>query len=371
MRDSAGVEIVENSTPAWSDDEAWTVAPEPDLRLGTATGGGPEQFGEVRDAARLSDGRIAVADGQAQEVRVFSPDGQHEATLGGEGGGPGEFSQVGGLAVAPGDTILVREAQGGTLAVFGPDGEFVREVRPEGGASGYGRQVRGAFSDGTFVMSRGVDFEERGGGPSGIQRDTQPEFRIGGDGSILDTLGPFPGSESLASDGRLFFGRSTHYAVAGEQLYVGDDPRYEIRVYDPSGRLVQVVRKEHVTREVSDEDVERRRQEELRAVGDMDAPGQMKKALERSVREGEARETLPAFDGLLATADGHLWVQEARRPGEEPPRWSVFDPDGRWLGVVETPAGLEVERMYRDAVLGVREDDLGVQRVEVHRVRRP
>lgn len=291
------------------------MAPEPELRLGTATGDGPEQFGGIRDVVRLSDGRIAVADGDAQEIRVFTPDGRHRATLGGEGGGPGEFSQVGGLALAPGDTLLVREVQGGTLAVFDPEGEFVREVRPEGGASGFGRQVRGVFPDGSFVMSQGVDFEERGGGPSGIRRDTQPEFRIAPDGSILDTVGPFPGSESLGGGGRVFFGRSTHYAVAGDRLYVGDDARYEIRVYDPSGRLLRVIRKEHVLTEVRESDVERRREEALGSIEEADAPGPLKEALETSVREGEARETLPAFDGLFATSDGHLWVEQARRPG--------------------------------------------------------
>jgi len=44
---------------------------------------------------------------------------------------------------------------------------------------------------------------------------------------------------------------------------------------------------------------------------------------------------------------------------------SVFDPEGRWLGVVETPAGFTMEEVGRDWVLGVSTDELDVQYVEM------
>ena len=53
---------------------------------------------------------------------------------------------------------------------------------------------------------------------------------------------------------------------------------------------------------------------------------------------------------------------------EEPVRWAVFDPEGRWLGDVETPRGGRVWDIGNDYVLGVWQDALGVQQVRMYRL---
>lgn len=47
-----------------------TLAAVEELRVGTLEGGGPASFGQIRSIAVLPDGRVAVADGQAEEVRL-------------------------------------------------------------------------------------------------------------------------------------------------------------------------------------------------------------------------------------------------------------------------------------------------------------
>ena len=44
---------------------------------------------------------------------------------------------------------------------------------------------------------------------------------------------------------------------------------------------------------------------------------------------------------------------------------TVFDPDGRVLGFLETPAGLAIFEIGDDYILGLARDDLGVQSVQV------
>ena len=61
---------------------------------------------------------------------------------------------------------------------------------------------------------------------------------------------------------------------------------------------------------------------------------------------------------------------EASAPTDEPRRWSVFDREGRWLGSVETPAGLSVREIGEDYLLGTWKDDVGVEHVRVHRLDR-
>ena len=69
----------------------------------------------------------------------------------------------------------------------------------------------------------------------------------------------------------------------------------------------------------------------------------------------------------MADALDHLWVQEDNLPGEggTNPLWTVFDPEGRVLGFVETPAGLRVYEVGEDYILGRATDDLGVEYAQV------
>lgn len=60
-------------------------------RIGTFDGDPAYVFGEVADAHFLSDGSLAVLDGQADSVRVFDPQGNHRYSIGGAGEGPGEL----------------------------------------------------------------------------------------------------------------------------------------------------------------------------------------------------------------------------------------------------------------------------------------
>lgn len=98
---------------------------EEELRIGVVEGGGPSSFGLIRSVAVLRDGRFAVADAQAEEVRLFSAEGVHQRTFGGEGQGPGELKGMQGVYVHDG-VLRVAEQANARLSVFDPDKGFVR-----------------------------------------------------------------------------------------------------------------------------------------------------------------------------------------------------------------------------------------------------
>ena len=54
--------------------------------------------------------------------------------------------------------------------------------------------------------------------------------------------------------------------------------------------------------------------------------------------------------------------------GDDMNDFHVFEPDGRYLGVVEVPARLQVFRIGADFVLGMVRDDLGVQYIHRYRI---
>jgi hypothetical protein len=49
----------------------------------------------------------------------------------------------------------------------------------------------------------------------------------------------------------------------------------------------------------------------------------------------------------------------------------VFDPDGRWLGGVETPVAYRIYQIGADFLLGRHRDDLGVERIRLYELIKP
>ena len=76
---ATGQVVVRNPrAPLWPDGHEWRLAEE--LRVGTVAGEGPELFGRITSLAVDPAGQIYVLEGQAQEIRVFGPDGAPRST---------------------------------------------------------------------------------------------------------------------------------------------------------------------------------------------------------------------------------------------------------------------------------------------------
>ena len=94
VRDSAGVTIVENARPAPGSRLVWQIGETPAVSIGTEEGDPGEMLFDVRDATRLADGRIVVANAGTSELRVFAANGTYLETWGGQGEGPGRVQRV-------------------------------------------------------------------------------------------------------------------------------------------------------------------------------------------------------------------------------------------------------------------------------------
>src|SRR5690606_17861676 len=101
----------------------WTI--EEELRIGAIDGDGPATFGQLKGLAVTADGRIAVLDAQAKELKIFGPDGAHLATYGRKGGGPGEFEEPYGLMMGPDGRLYVPDHRNARVSVFDVDTGFV------------------------------------------------------------------------------------------------------------------------------------------------------------------------------------------------------------------------------------------------------
>lgn len=77
-----------------------------------------------------------MLDAQAQEIRIFAPDGAHLRTFGRKSGGPGEMENANGMVLGPDGLIRVNDPGNARISFFHPDSGFVRSHRIE--VSSYG-----------------------------------------------------------------------------------------------------------------------------------------------------------------------------------------------------------------------------------------
>ncbi len=367
MRDSAGIRIVENPRPPDGSRLGWRVDRAPSISVGATEGDEPHMLFNVSDAATLTDGRIVVVNRGTTELRVFDASGSYLDTWGGKGEGPGEFTDVERVAPLPGDSVMVWALMEPDVTVFGPDGEFARSFPAW-------RRLSDAPFD--FILPLAVPADGRilaVQNQSFVAIDTVAIELWDMEGGFLASLGAHPAAERFRSelgDYPVTFGRRLAAGVWGDAIVVGPTDRYEIRAFARGGSLARIVRRDHLPVSPSDAHVEAYIERQVSRLPE--ALTEVRERERERLRSVPVAERLPAFDTIMADALDHLWVREYSMPGEEArgPLWTVFDSEGRVLGLVETPRGLEIYEIGEDHILGRAESELGVESVQAWRLHR-
>ena len=380
-RDSSGVAIVENSAPRWAAGEAWTVAASPRLDVG----GGDDpvrNFTGFANTLRLSNGTIVVIEPQGSVMKLIDSAGR-VTPVGRQGGGPGEFQLLVWAGRMPGDSILTFEAGGRRFQLFTPEGAFVRNATFQPDIDGQfpiPPMPVGAFRDGTVLTQRSSKPPFPFEGPEGsVKRDSAMVIRYDQTGKPLDSLGIWPSAELFGVEMQMGpqkmrvpmgrpFSPQLQATVVQDTIYVATGDRYEIRVLAPDGRLVRIVRRAAERKAVTPAMIAAYKEDFLGATEEFrQMPPQLVEQMKASVEAAPYPGTLPAYGRVLAAADGHLWVQEAEGTslaGLGGSRtWSVFAPDGAWLGDVTMPEGVTVQAIGADWVVAQKNDADGAPHV--------
>jgi hypothetical protein len=367
VRDSSGVRIITNHDYQWPEGEGWRLSDQPRLDIGTLEGEEHDQFFRVVNAVTLGDGRIVVANSGTNEIRCFDATGSFLYSSGRKGGGPGEFEALWTLAVLPGDSVIAFDRRLRRMSIFAPDGTFTRSF------------MFAALAGAALPMPIGLTFDQRlvvserafrtAETRTGLTRDSTHYLLVDLDGALIDTLGYFPGaewyikteSEAIYSSNPPF-SRSPEATVSGSGFYFGSGDTYEIAYYASDGALQRLIRRMTPNLQVTAEDIERYKQDALEGRRD---PSR-RQLLQSMLAEMPVPETMPAYSDIIVDLEGNLWVGEYRRPGDDQPRWTVFDPDGVMLGGVETPQRLRIFEIGSDYVLGRGVDELDVEHIHVY-----
>ena len=372
VRDSAGLQIVENDLARLS--EMCAVSIEPTVAIGSTAGDESYELYRVFGASKLSDGRIVLVNQGSQQLRYYDAVGRHLKSVGRAGKGPGEFQDAFYLWVLPGDTVWVGDYRPWQFHVFSPDGEFVRTVRP---TPQYGNPpgVMNVLDDGRAVLA---DRAFSSNTTFALRHLTVVIHNA--DGSLADTVGTYPnGRYGKLTDtpGALnvypLFESFARVAAAGSRIVVGhgDDPQLTILEAAAQLRASHVLRWTTQPRAISPEDIkaERRRIEE--PYKDMD-PAARRELVEPLVSEKRpVAEQFPAFSTVMLGRDGRIWVKDYVRPRELQTRWTAYGPDGRFVCGAVLPDVEQVLEFGADYVLALHHDDMDVERVVEYTLARP
>ncbi|MEX2609994.1 MAG: hypothetical protein WEA24_08625 [Gemmatimonadota bacterium] len=373
--------VARDTAPLWGYD-AWQIDSDPIVSIGVADGPEEQILVNVFAAGVLSDGTIVVVDFRQGffKVRYYDDAGLHLVSVGSWGGGPGETRSLAGAHFLPGDSLLVL-GYDRRFTVFGPRGQVGRTGLIPGSAFMTGATIL----DGTR-LAMDVSDQDNGSLPERPElRRVQRGFRI------LDTLTgeriwveQFPGKYYYRTSWGTVpypFSPSVWTAAGRGHLWVGQSEVGSIQGYNRAGRHQVTIEAGRAASSVTDE--HQRRYVELVLDG---LSGDRLRRMETALRYVDFPRTLPHFRALSVDADGNLWVLRYSLPWHRDlPRWDVYNYAGRWLTSVAQPATIPVRfrsaseqtgtvkdllDIGRNYVLAIVHDDMGVQRVQLHKMRR-
>ncbi len=363
--DSAGVQVT-LSEPA--DLVFAELDSMPVLSVGALDATGPTRFQGIQGMHVDRDGRVWVTQATSADLRVFESDGSHWKTRGESGDGPGQFKYARLIGAAAGDSVLVADLGLQRLTVFDPNGEFVRSGQlPDVDGPGILPPLR-VDRDGLILgqIPRTVPRALIDVGQA--VRDSVELVGVDVGSSSLRSYGTFP--EPLAiwtgqTQAPIPFMARPSFDVTGEEVHLVTGSDFRVQVFEERG-LQRIYGIDRPARPISEAQVEAYRDfvqeyfpEELKA----DALA----ALDHELRPNR----LPAYDRVLLSSDGHIWVQIYDPDLWAPHDWDVFDAEGRFVGQVRIENQFYPMVIDQEAVFGVWRDTLGLEQIRAYRYVRP
>ncbi|HET6682003.1 MAG TPA: 6-bladed beta-propeller [Gemmatimonadaceae bacterium] len=335
-----------------------------DLSIGVLEGAEELMLGQISSLAVDSAGGIYAFDGQVPALRYFDSTGAYVRTLGAKGAGPGEYEDASlGLAVRHHDgRVVMRDPRNGRMNVYNPDGS----------PSTQWTVTSGLFTNDATVLDTADHLYLR----ILLSRpERNKPWNIGllhldDSGRVVDSIAiPAMPGEPEGAGGAFLPAKIWAWSPLG-YLVVGVNDTYRFEVRAPGAPVVRIERSVPVVEVLPEEHAE------LEARNDWyrKYQGQFMTAELPPVPH-----TKPPWRSFLIGQDGRIWVRrhttaehaevegEATPQRPAPPSWvepavyDVFEPDGRYLGEVRAPTGVNVSVVRGDQAWGLRQGDMGEQ----------
>jgi hypothetical protein len=330
----------------------------PEVTIGVLEGGEAYMLGSINALTTGSEGEIYALDRQVPILRKYGADGRHIMDVGRDGGGPGEYkSPDGGLAILGDGRIAVRDPGNARIQLFNSDGTPAGEwPLPSGGGFSTSRRMyvdRAGRLYSTVLLERDQSVELWRWGlaviePDGTHNDTLAVPTWDYENPIV-----LAKNENSSSSTNVPYSPTSTWTFSPEGYFVGGlSTDYRIELYRTDGLPLRIERTwEPVSVPAAEKNAA---QERITRNFQRNFPGWRWNG-------PPIPDTKPPFRSISAGEDGRIWVMlsqpsteimteaeakaEYDRTQRHPDRfrervaYDVFEPDGTYLGRVETPEG--------------------------------
>jgi hypothetical protein len=382
---NGALRITNPAEGVWGEGGGWRL--EQELQVGVVEGADAYMFATIIGLEADDDGRIYVLDRQANELRIFAPDGVHLRTTGRDGGGPGEYSNANGLLWLAQDTLLVIDQRGNRYSVLTRDGDYVRSVQRRlpffgwafsGGLEGDVLYERASVGSGDDLRPAILGTALRGTAQSTLVSDAEVATagaaaagatEPAGVDTVLLPTAPVPPVESFSvrnERGGMVMGvpfapGSVHRLDEQGGVWHGHGSEFRIFHSTLTGDTLREIVLEATPTPVTEAEI-----------SEWESSAGVARFREMGGRLDLSRipRTKPFFNDIVVAPDGHLWVAVPDEPYRA--QFAIFDEAGRYLGRVHID-GIEREVFVKpvirnDRLYMVGRDELAVQRVYVFRI---
>ena len=397
--DSAGVVVVRSPFPAWRAGSGWTVDSLPDVEIGRESGpqefllsgvtsivmfdGGPIVIGN-RGYARRAPGPEGVINSSPRgrgdhTIRYFNLDGRVAAIAGGVGDAPHELRQLGGL-YRVGEEVWAMQRFPHPMKVFSRTGSSVRSADLSASIGRLAVAI-GTIGEGALAISETVTGVPQPR-PGELGLHLKRVLTLSRSGELdsllvvpyLQHVGQKEGGSALQAYGAVNVTRAGRRAIYTS--WSADPP---VQVLDASGKTTRIIRWNADRHAVTEDDKAAYRRQLLKTAPSLPPPVRARREYQATTMAFP--EHHPVLTWIIEDDAGNLWVQRQPRPHRgtagvsnddrlSPTQWDVFDPRGAWLAPVSVPAGLKPQLIGKDHVVGVWQDENGVEYVRMHGIRR-
>jgi hypothetical protein len=307
-KEDVQVQVIENKAkPSGSQ----TLIIKKEITIGKLEEGG-SLFGSIAGLGVTADGRIVALDSKEKKVKIFDSAGKILKEFGREGQGPGEWTMPIGLQLVSDREVMVSDAGNRKLVYLDLEGNLIKEVS-------YAKKLamlRIIEKDGHYVATEmGLEGNSIGYTIAKYDANFDQLFKIEtllmASVMILRKINPFGVSYDycLDSKGNIVYGRAT---------------AYEIKYFNPEGKVFRIVRKEYQPQTITEKDKE----DMLKQIPE--TPG-------INVKEMVVfPEKFPAFSTFFLDEDNRLYVRTYEK-GKAKDSYivDIFGAEGRFISRCE------------------------------------
>ena len=361
-RDSVGVRIVQNASPATGSSGSMQLATTPRLEL-RPDQGLQYSFDGIAGVLRLSSEQYVVAERATAQLRLFGADGSYIRTIETRSVSDVQQRPAYSLVRLQGDTVALVDGFEATV-IDGASGGMYRIAGRRAGRPGPPRELLyGVLPDAAgvfFELEQSLPTDRSLGTAWTHYRNASLRAR---DGTVHE-LGSLPvGTLTMTKDGPrpAWLSPEAIVCAGSGRLFYGFGDSFSINVYSLQGRLTSIFRRDWTPTRVTRVDWDRWVTQWSRRWVTVSGPDSLTQV--EAVRASPYARTLPAFAGCLVDQLGRLWVREAHLDDSMtagslahdpvvPSVWSVFSATGQWLSDVSMPAQFQPTDIGADYVAG-------------------